>query len=114
MRNESLIRLFNIVRENKKVSYLGMKYHDQLKTKEWKYYRLYVALVNNFICELCGEKFYKGYNIHHKQYIDGLMAWQYDLKDVMFLCSLHHFKVHRPEIMSKKPIIKSIKQICNG
>lgn len=115
MRNESTIRLFNIVRENKYKSYKWIPYDQQLLTIEWKYYRLYVAVVKKFTCELCGERFYKGFNIHHKHYINGLMAWQYDLIDVMFLCSLHHFKVHRPEIMEKQNKgIKSIKDICNG
>jgi hypothetical protein len=113
MRNESIIKLFNIVRENKNVSYPGMKYHEQLKQKEWKYYRLYIAVVNNWACELCGEKFYKGFNIHHKKYINGRMAWNYNKNEVMFLCGLHHYKVHRPEIMEKKHGFKTIKEIYN-
>lgn len=101
MRNESIKRLFNIVGYNKSVSYPGMSYYDQLRTNEWKYYRLYVAVVNEFTCELCDRIFYKRFNIHHKKYLKGLMAWQYDLEYVMFLCFRDHYKVHRPEIMEK-------------
>jgi 5-methylcytosine-specific restriction endonuclease McrA len=85
-----------------------MTYKELLRTKEWKYYRLYVATVKNFTCELCGDIFYRGYHIHHKHYIDGLMPWQYSIKDVMFLCAQHHYKVHRPEIEDK--INKAIKR----
>lgn len=114
MRNESIKKLFDIVRENKKVSYPGMKYHDQLKTKEWKYYRLYVWLAKKHNCELCGERLYK-FHVHHKKYYKDIMAWQYDLKDVMLLCGLHHFKIHRPELVEKGKIgLKSIKQMYNG
>ena len=113
MRNEIIKKLFDIVKKNKEVYYKGMSYHDQLKTKEWKHYRLYIAIANRFTCELCGNTFYRRFNIHHKKYINGLMAWQYDLKDVAFLCYHHHFMVHRPELAYKFDGMISVKQVIH-
>lgn len=114
MRNENIKRLFDIVRENFKTPYEYIPHAEQLKRPEWKYYRLYVAVVRKYTCELCGQKTHKKFNIHHKEYKKGLMLWQYPIDGVMFLCAFHHFKVHSPEILSKTNSFKSIKDICNG
>ena len=93
---------------------LGMSYSDQLKTKEWRYFRLYVIIAKGSKCELCDDKNYKHFQVHHKRYINGLMAWEYELDDLMVLCGFHHSKVHKPMILEKYNRMKSIKKIYNG
>jgi len=117
MRNDSIKRLLNIVRDMKSKSYshmLGMSYNDQLKTKEWRYFRLYIIVAKGCKCELCNYSNFFRLQVHHKYYINGKMAWEYELKDLMLLCRHHHKLVHKPEINDKIKGVKSIKQILNG
>lgn len=117
MRNDSIKRLYNIVREMKTKSYshmLGMPYKEQLKTKEWRYFRLYVIHVKGVKCELCQYSNILKLQVHHKYYINGKMAWEYELKDLMVLCRYHHELVHKPMLNEIRKGIKSIKQIYNG
>lgn len=117
MNNESIKQVFDFVRDmrTKSYSHLGyMTYNEQLQTKEWKYFRLYVIIVKGFKCELCDDKNFKHFQVHHKIYINDLYAWEYDLKNLMVLCRYHHKKQHRPDIVEKFNRMKSIKQIING
>ena len=54
--NQSIKQVFNFVADirTKSYSHLGyMSYNEQLQTKEWKYFRLYVIIIKGFKCELC-------------------------------------------------------------
>jgi hypothetical protein len=117
MRNESIKYVFDYILEMRKKDYshlIGMSYSEQLKTDEWQMFRLYVIIVKGFKCELCEDKNFKHFQIHHKSYRDGLLAWQYDVKDMMVLCGFHHKKVHMPDLRKKFDKMKTIKQIYNG
>jgi len=79
-----------------------MTYKEQLQTKEWKYRRLKILLCAQFKCEQCGHDNPNQLQVHHKRYIDGKMAWEYDRVDLMVLCRYCHYTHHRPEITDKK------------
>jgi 5-methylcytosine-specific restriction endonuclease McrA len=114
MNNESIKEVFDFVRDMRTKSYHDLRfmpYREQLNTNEWKYFRLYVIIAKGFKCELCDDKNFKHFQVHHKRYIDGKMAWEYELKDLMVLCGFHHQKVHMPEISEKFNNVKSIKEI---
>jgi 5-methylcytosine-specific restriction endonuclease McrA len=117
MRNQSIKMVFDYVDDMRKRSfenYPYMSYEDQLKTEEWKMFRLYVIIVKGFKCELCNDKNFKHFQVHHKRYIKDLFAWQYDLEDLMVLCRYHHEKVHNSLIKSRRTDFKTIKEIYNG
>jgi 5-methylcytosine-specific restriction endonuclease McrA len=114
MRNESMIRLFNIVRENKKMPYRYIPYKKQLKMKEWELFRLYVIISKGIKCELCDYNHLRYLQVHHKRYKKGLMAWQYELEDMMVVCKTHHKKIHMPEIREKYNRTKSINNLIDG
>lgn len=114
MNNESIKRLFNIVSENKKMPYRFIPYKKQLLTKKWKYFRLYVIVSKGIKCELCDYNNLKYLQVHHKEYKNNLMAWQYKLNDVMVLCNICHRKTHMPALREKYNRTKSLKKIING
>ena len=114
MRNESIKILYDKIREIKAMPYKYMPYNDQLQTKEWKYFRLYVILVKGSKCELCDYNNINYLQPHHIEYKKGLMAWQYELEDMMVLCRTHHKKIHMPALREKYNRTKSLKKIIDG
>jgi len=114
MTNKSIKYVFDYVKEMRQKSYkhmIGMSYSEQLQTEEWKMFRLYVIIVKGFKCELCDDTNFKHFQVHHKVYKQSLMAWEYELNDMMVLCGFHHKKVHMPELKEKFNRTKSIKNI---
>lgn len=114
MRNEHIKLLYEKVKENKAMPYKYMPYKQQLKTKEWQYFRLYVIISKGSKCDLCDYSNIKYLQVHHKVYKKGLMAWQYELKDMMVVCKKCHKKIHMPTIREKYNRTKSLKKIING
>ena len=54
-----------------------MDYNEQLKPPKWQRKRLEIMERDNFQCQCCFNK-EKTLNVHHKEYINGLFAWQYE------------------------------------
>jgi len=76
-----------------------MNYKDQLKDKRWKRKRAFVLIRDNFKCQICGTTHHL--QVHHKQYKDGLKAWEYDLKELTTLCRSCYRKMHGSKITRK-------------
>ena len=79
-----------------------MNYKEKLKDKRWKARRLEIILSANGKCELCGHSNINHLVVHHKEYISGLLAWEYENKYLMCLCKSCHFTVHKPMIFDRK------------
>ncbi len=71
-----------------------MKYADQLKNPMWQKRRLEVLSDNQFTCELCGDKETE-LHVHHRLYLKGLKAWEYNTDQLQCLCSRCHEDIHR-------------------
>jgi hypothetical protein len=70
-----------------------MTYAEQLKHPNWQRRRLERLSQANFECEDCGSK-EKTLHVHHKQYIKGRMAWEYEDEQLMALCEDCHEDHH--------------------
>lgn len=73
-----------------------MNYKDQLKDKRWFEFRQKAFKhYEGCGCVGCGDYSNEGlHEIHHIRYISGLMAWEYDFKDVVPLCRGCHQYYH--------------------
>lgn len=61
----------------------------------YKNYVFYVSLIpSNFV--------YKGLNIHHKYYVNGLKPWEYDNDALVTLCEECHKKIHETPVPKYK------------
>ena len=80
-------------------------YADQLKHPFWQKKRLDVLNSANFQCECCGEK-EKTLHVHHKHYIKGRLAWEYEDSELEALCADCHESAH----ISKERIDAAISQ----
>jgi len=99
-RQRKEIRETNIQADNLKtnnpIEITGYKpYAEQLKDYRWLAFRKFVLTVRGSKCEVCGAK--KCLNIHHILYHPGHFAWEYNVKEVMVLCTECHKKVHNIE-----------------
>ena len=70
-----------------------MTYKDQLKTPEWKCKRDEIVSRDNHTCQLCESKV--RLQVHHKEYIAGRFAWEYDNSYLITLCSKCHSNLHK-------------------
>jgi 5-methylcytosine-specific restriction endonuclease McrA len=114
MRNKSIKILYDKVKEIQSQPYRFIPYKEQMKMKEWAYFRLYVIYSKGGKCEMCDFSIEKYLHVHHKEYKKRKMAWQYSLSDVMVLCKHCHKKSHMPVLREKHNRTKSIKKIING
>ena len=67
-------------------------YNEQLKSKEWKKLANKIRKRDNYTCQKCGS--HKHLQVHHKKYIKGRLAWEYDESNLVTLCSECHKKIH--------------------
>jgi 5-methylcytosine-specific restriction endonuclease McrA len=81
-----------------------MTYDEQLQDPRWREFSNLIIIRAKLTCQLCGYEspILKRMVVHHKRYIKGLMAWEYDIDDVMCLCKLCHYKVHNSLIQERK------------
>lgn len=68
-------------------------YQQELKRPEWKAFREQVLEERGRECEKCGSK--NHLEIHHTKYYRAHRPWEYDINDVMVLCSECHQLLHR-------------------
>lgn len=70
-----------------------MTYGEQLKHPNWQRKRLEVLQAAEFRCQACydGES---TLHVHHKHYVKGRMAWEYDAKELAALCESCHEEEH--------------------
>lgn len=89
---------------------MKMTYSEQLKHPKWQKIRLEVLSRANFRCQICGDD-ETTLNVHHKRYIKGRMAWEYDMSNFEALCENCHECTHeaKDRIMSILTIIPSVR-----
>lgn len=90
-------------------------YSDQLKSPKWQKKRLEILQLHDFKCDECNDKETQ-LHVHHRFYIKGRKAWEYDNDVFQVLCEKCHSKVHEKkesQIIEKIPdkfevVIKNI------
>lgn len=73
-----------------------MNYIEQIKDPRWQRKRLEAMQADRFTCQICFHSD-KPLNVHHKRYIEGAKAWEYETNELITLCEDCHKKVHRDE-----------------
>jgi hypothetical protein len=73
-----------------------LSYGEQLKHPNWQRKRLEVLNRAEFKCERCfgGEE---TLHVHHKRYVKGRQAWEYDAQELLALCASCHECVHEEQ-----------------
>ncbi len=74
---------------------INKSYKDQLKDKRWKKLANKIRKRDNYTCQKCGS--HEHLQVHHKKYIKGRLAWEYDESNLITLCSECHKKIHNIE-----------------
>lgn len=75
-----------------------MNYEEQLQTKQWDVRRRQILERDDHCCQDClrgkNKRLPLELHVHHKSYINGLMAWEYSDDYLITLCDECHQKVH--------------------
>lgn len=70
-----------------------MTYGEQLKHPNWQRKRLKVLEAAGFSCSACRDKD-STLHVHHKRYIKGRLAWEYEDEELLALCESCHAEEH--------------------
>lgn len=70
-----------------------LTYSEQLRHPNWQRKRLEALQRSDFTCERCDDK-ETTLNVHHRRYVKGRLAWEYDLSDLCVLCEPCHAVEH--------------------
>lgn len=73
-----------------------MDYKEQLKNQLWLNKKAEILKRDNYRCTNCGSIL--NLQVHHKRYISGRMAWDYDNNDLITLCRNCHYSIHSEEL----------------
>jgi hypothetical protein len=73
-----------------------MNYKEQLKSPKWQKKRLEVLSLRGFKCENCANE-EKQLHVHHRFYLKGRKAWEYDNDVLQVLCETCHENEHKPK-----------------
>lgn len=71
-----------------------LTYADQLKHPNWQRKRLEMLDAAGFECSCCGDK-ETTLHVHHRQYIKGRLAWEYENTQLAVLCESCHKVEHQ-------------------
>lgn len=78
-----------------------MTYSEQLKHPNWQRKRLEVLQAAEFHCDACGDGD-TTLHVHHRRYVKGRMAWEYEGRELQALCESCHKDEHeRQELFAK-------------
>lgn len=80
----------------------GLSYDEQLRRPEWKAKRIHIIKRDRFRCVDCGAKDVK-FHVHHIEYIDGRLAWDYHDSYLVTLCEPCHDRRHGRLTPEKTP-----------
>lgn len=80
-----------------------LTYPEQLKHPLWQRKRLEAMDAHGFVCRKCGSTD-KTLHVHHKQYIKGRMAWEYEVDELSVLCEDCHSDEHDQQDLLKRLI----------
>lgn len=70
-----------------------LTYSEQLRHPNWQRKRLEVMEAAAFSCESCGDT-ETTLNVHHRRYVKGRMAWEYERSELQCLCQPCHAQHH--------------------
>ena len=70
-----------------------LTYSEQLRHPNWQRKRLEVMEAAAFSCEICGDT-ETTLNVHHRRYVKGRMAWEYENAELRCLCQPCHAHGH--------------------
>lgn len=70
-----------------------MTYREQLLSPFWQRKRLEMLEAAGWECSNCGDKS-STLHVHHKRYIKGRMAWEYEAHELAVLCEECHQEEH--------------------
>ena len=68
-------------------------YTEKFKSPKWQKKRLEALEYYSFLCCSCEEK-EKELHVHHRHYIKGRQPWEYEIDDLVVLCSDCHKTWH--------------------
>lgn len=83
--------LFPAERKEKRMAKLS--YAEQLKHPNWQRKRLERLQLADWECENCGASS-NTLHVHHRRYVKGRMAWEYDNEELEVLCEGCHESEH--------------------
>lgn len=83
---------------------MRLPYGDQLKHPFWQRKRLEVFERAGFRCERCRDD-QTTLHAHHKHYVKGRMAWEYDSDELVALCEICHKEVHDEQAQLKALLV---------
>lgn len=69
-------------------------YEQQLLTDQWQAKRKEALKADRYTCQVCFQK-NKQLDVHHKKYIPGRLAWEYETRELITLCHDCHHTYHR-------------------
>lgn len=70
-----------------------MTYKEQLQHPNWQRKRLEMLEASSFACDECGDT-ETMLHVHHKKYVKGRKAWEYDNDQLRVLCVTCHETEH--------------------
>ena len=70
-----------------------MTYREQLLSPFWQRKRLEALSAADFSCQHCYDK-EETLHVHHKLYVKGRKAWEYELSELLVLCESCHKEEH--------------------
>ncbi len=70
-----------------------MSYGEQLRHPFWQRKRLQILEAACWACEGCGSK-ESTLHVHHRRYVKGRMAWEYEDHELQALCEACHGEQH--------------------
>lgn len=78
-----------------------MTYQEQISSPKWQRKRLEILNLSGFKCEKCNCE-EKQLHVHHRFYLKGRKAWEYDNDVFQVLCHSCHENEHKKEDNNKK------------
>lgn len=85
-----------------------MTYRDQLLSPHWQKKRLTMLEAAGWRCTGCHND-EATLHVHHRKYVKGRMAWEYDDSELVVLCEVCHEDTHKhqddaKELLSRMPV----------
>lgn len=68
---------------------MSISYKDQLRNPKWQKKRLEIMQRDTFMCQICADT-EETLNVHHKRYVKGKKAWEYNNEDLITICETCH------------------------
>lgn len=71
------------------------EYLEYIHSEEWKKKRQHIAWTQKNTCQICGNKVYKNFQVHHLNYEN--LGKEQD-KDLILLCEHCHSNIHKRDL----------------